>query len=163
MEESFLASQAFNSSAASALVTITDFSKLQKVPDPPRIDVQRIEHLEKLADELEKGLSEAKRTLERTPPLAVLKELRAGLFALRERYGACLQQWRKEGGQELTPPRLWRRLGDADKALKRLYQDVCDHLVFEETEEEEVMTMLPGKVEELVRAAHQEESRKDSH
>ena len=149
-----LAHQSFNSSAASALVTITDFSKLQKVPDPPRIDVPRIRYLEKIADELERGLSEAKRALERTPPLAALKELKAGLSALREKYGACLQQWRKEGGRELTPPRLWRRLRDVEEALKRLYQDVCDHLVFGEAAEEEAITMPPGKVEELVRAAH---------
>ena len=128
MEEVLSAHQAFSSSAANAEVIITNFCNLQRVPDPPRIDIQRIAHLEKLADELEMGLAEAKRILEETPPLAALKDLRAGLSALGEKYGACLQQWREEGGQELTPPRLWRRLGDAEKALKRLYQDVCDDL-----------------------------------
>ena len=128
MEEVFSACQAFSSSAANAEVIITNFCNLQRVPDPPRIDIQRIAHLEKLADELEMGLAEAKRILEGTPPLAALKDLRAGLSALGEKYGACLQQWREEEGQELTPPRLWRRLRDADKALKKLYQDVCDDL-----------------------------------
>jgi len=162
MEEGFSAHQAFNSSAANAVIAITNFRTLQGVPDPPRIDVQRIAYLEKLADELEMGLADAKRILEETPLLAALKNLKTGLSALREKYGACLQQWRKEGGQELTPPRLWRRLGDAEKVLKKLYQDVCDHLVFAEAEEEETVTMPPGKVEELVRAAHEEESGKDS-
>lgn len=162
MDEVFSAYQAFHSSAANAEVTITNFCNLQRVPDPPRIDVPRIAHLEKLADELEMGLADAKRSLEETPPLAALKDLKTRLSALREQYGACLQQWRKEGGQELTPPRLWRRLGDAEKVLKKLYQDVCDHLVFAEAEEEETVTMPPGKVEELVRAAHEEESGKGS-
>jgi len=128
MEETFSAYQAFSSSAANAEVTITNFCNLQGVPDPPRVDVQRIAHLEKLADELERGLADAKRILEETPPLAVLNGLKAKLSTLREHYAACLRQWRKEGGRELTPPRLWRRLGNAEKAIKRLYQEVCDDL-----------------------------------
>lgn len=128
MEEGFSAYQAFNTSAATAVTIIANFCNLQGVPVPPRIDVQRIAYLEKLADELEKGLSDAKRILEEVPTLAALTELEAGLSSLREKYGACWQQWRKEGGQELTPPRLWRRLGEADKILKRLYQDVCNFL-----------------------------------
>src|SRR5712691_5616022 len=46
MEEGFSAHQAFNSSAANAVIAITNFRTLQGVPDPPRIDVQRIAYLE---------------------------------------------------------------------------------------------------------------------
>jgi hypothetical protein len=128
----------FDSSAANAVTIITDFCNLREVPAPPRVDIQRIAYLEKLADELERGLSHARRVLEEAPPLTELKDLKAELATLRERYTACWRQWRGERGQELTPPRLWRRLGNVEKALKTLYQDVCDcledHLDVEEAE-----------------------------
>ncbi len=128
MEEVFSASQAFNSSAGAAVALIADFSTLPKVYNALQIDIPRIEHLEKLADKTEKTLAEGRRALEEAPPLATLQGLKAQLSTLREQYAACLGQWRKDGGRELTPPRLWQRLGDAEKALKRLYQDVCDDL-----------------------------------
>jgi len=161
MKEPSFAYSAFNSSAATAVTLIADFFALPRV-DSPRVDLQRIARLERLTDELERGLSDAKQILEETPPLAALKDLKSKISALREKYAACLQYWRKEGGQERTPPILWGRVGDVDKALKRLYQDVCDHIVFAEAEEEETITMPPGKVEDLVRTAHQEKSGEDS-
>ena len=103
MEETFSAYQAFSSSAANAEVTITNFCNLQGVPDPPRVDVQRIAHLEKLAGELERGLAEAKRILEETPPLAALKDLRTGLSALGENMGRVYDTGARKEGWSLRP------------------------------------------------------------
>lgn len=110
-----------------------------------------------LADELERGLSSAEQVLEKTLQLASLQALKDELSDLQKKYAAWVRRWRQGGGQELTPPVLWQRLGRIDKALRRLYQDVCDHIVFEEAKGDETITIPPGKLEDLVQAAHQEE------
>jgi ubiquinone/menaquinone biosynthesis C-methylase UbiE len=119
---------AFSSSAGNAATLIANFSNLPKVADSLRIDIPRIGHLEKLADEIEKALAEARRILEEVPPLTTLDDLKTSLSILQEKYEDCFQQWRRERGRELTPPRLWQRLRNVEKALKGLYQDVCDSL-----------------------------------
>lgn len=118
----------FSSSAANAVTIIANFCNLPRKTESPQVDVQRIEQLQKLADELEKGISDAKRILEESPPLADLEKLQLDLASLREKYLDCLQQWRKERGQEFTPPILWRRLQEAKKSLRDTYQNVQDSL-----------------------------------
>jgi len=164
MEDTFSAYQEFSSSAATATKLMTDFSVPPGGSEPSWADVERTVGFEwKLTDELGRGLSSAEQVLEEAPQLDSLKALKAELSALQKKYAAWLKQWRQGGGRELTPPVLWRRLERTNKALKRLYQDVCDHIVFEEVKAEEVRTIPPGKLEELVRAAHQEEGGKDPH
>jgi hypothetical protein len=128
MEEDRSAYSAFNASAATAGTIIIDFCKLPEVPAPPRIDVQRIAYLEKLADELEKGLTDAQQVLEAEPLPSTLKTLEARLSTLQVQYTDCWQRWCEEGGKELTPPRLWKRLAHLNKALEQLYQNVCVRL-----------------------------------
>lgn len=159
MEGSISAFQEFIATAAAATTIIRGFSTLT-MPKPPEVDVQRITRLQNLADELERLLSQAEHVLEAHPPLASLKDLKSQLSALREKYAVCLRHWREAGGQAQTPPILWRRLQSTRKTLERLYEDVCDHITFVEAETEEAEPMPPGKLEDLVRAAHQKEREK---
>jgi hypothetical protein len=136
MGEVLSAYYAFNSSAGNAVTLIAGFSSLPKVPDSLRIDIPRIGHLEKLANEIEKALADAQRVLEEVPSLTALDDLKTRLSALQEQYKDCFQQWRREGGRELTPPRLWRRLRNVEKALKKLYEDCLDVEDFRAAKEE---------------------------
>jgi len=156
MESNIPAYSEFSATAATATTLMVDFLRGPRVSEPPRVDVQRIARLQELADVLEKGLCDVEHALEQQPSLTILQSLKSALAALREQYSACWKSWREEGERGQTPPVLWARLQHVNKALTERYQDVCDLIFFEEAKEEEAELMPPGKLEDLVQAAHQE-------